>query len=77
MRLMTFFRRRICSHAVYIEDIERQTVLTRDLYYVEAPCNRCGASLTAPYGLALKAKLMQRPKNTAAQAQPASERGSE
>jgi hypothetical protein len=57
-----FLRQRFCSHEVYIEDIVRQTVLTNDLYHVEAPCHRCGAKLTAPYGLALKANLAQRPK---------------
>jgi len=42
----------LCCHAVFIEDIKRVSDEK-----VEAPCNKCGKVLSAPYGLALTAKL--------------------
>jgi len=56
--MLRFFRQRLCSHEVYIDDIKRQTFLTGEHYLVEAPCRKCGKVLTAYYGLALDAKLI-------------------
>lgn len=52
---ITALRRRFCAHEVFIEEIKRLSP-----NQVTAPCNRCGAELFAGYGLALKAKLLQR-----------------
>ncbi len=55
--MLTSLRRRFCAHEVYIEELKR-----RSEHQVTATCIRCGKALAATYGLALPAKLLQRPK---------------
>jgi len=57
-RFLTWWKQRRCDHRIYIEDIQRM----RTAQLVKAPCHVCGLTLTAEYGLALNAKLEQRPK---------------
>lgn len=55
---MTSLRRRFCDHEVFIENLRRLSP-----HQVVAKCNRCGKELAATYGLALPAKLLQKPKD--------------
>ena len=50
---MRWLRRFMCSHEVYFEDLKRAP---DDL--VTGRCHKCEKVLSAPYGLALPAKLM-------------------
>lgn len=47
-----------CDHEVYY----METMVRRKDGMVEATCHKCGETLVAEYGLALPAKLRQRPK---------------
>lgn len=53
----TQLKQMVCKHAIFIDGIERQPS-----GLVHATCTRCGKILAATYGLALPAKLEQRPK---------------
>jgi hypothetical protein len=59
-RFLIWLKQSRCRHRVYIEDIRRLD----DAQLVAARCHQCGSILTAAYGLALAAKLEQRPKET-------------
>lgn len=53
-------RQWFCAHEVYLEDLKRHDYETDGFRHVEAPCTRCGKTLTAIYGLALPAKITRR-----------------
>ncbi len=53
-RLLTWLRRRACTHECSTRAIRRQPDGT-----VACPCRRCGLVLRAEYGLALPARLVR------------------
>lgn len=58
-RVVVWLRQRWCSHAGYLEDMQRR----RSDDMVTCPCNKCGKLLVATYGLALPMKWERKPDN--------------
>lgn len=58
-RMWLQIKRWACAHHCYVEDIRRVSPSS-----VRCVCAKCGQTLDAPYGIALKARLMQRSGTT-------------